>query len=291
MNWRSMPPLASLRAFGAFVQTGSVGKAGDLLNISHAAISQHLRGLERHLGVALFDRSARSLILTEAGNQLARAVELGFGAIDTVIRDLTQADSARPVHVSTTPSFAAAWLVPRLPAFRAANPQVNLMLDPSPELVTLAPGGVDIALRYGDGNWSGLHSEPLLLSPIVVVAAPALLSGRSIDRPADLADLPWLEELGTTEATRWLQAQGVAQGIVGSFVQMPGNLLLDAARDGQGAAVTVRHFVEPDLHAGRLVELFTGPGDKGYHIVTRPGMPRPAAYSLVKWLRRQRATG
>lgn len=283
-----MPPLAALRAFAAFVQSGGVAGAGEALNVSHAAISQQLRALERHMGVALLDRSGRALALTDEGERLAQALTLGFGAIWGAVQELTGADAARPLHISATPTFAAHWLMPRLPDFRLSHPGIDLMLDPSPALVELGPGGIDIALRYGRGGWPGLRSQRLVDSPMVVVAAPSLLRGRAIAEPADLADLPWLEELGTSEATRWLRRHGVTQGIVGDRVQVPGNLMLDGARDGQGVAVSVRLFVEADVAAGRLKILFEEPGGAGYHIVTRAGVLRPAARAFIGWLRRQR---
>lgn len=283
-----MPPMSSLRAFAAFVQTGSVVQAGAALNISPAAISQQLRALERHLGLTLLDRSARALSLTADGDKLARAVDQGFSTISDALQELATTEDGRPVHISSTPSFAAAWLMPRLPAFRTAHPEISLMLNPTAEVVTLEPGGVDIALRYGMGNWPGVDSRLLLSSPIVVAAAPSLLAGKHINSPTDLAALPWLEELGTTEATRWLKVRGVAGGLVGGFVQMPGNMLIDAARDGQGVIATVRKFISADLDAGRLVELFSEPQNAGYYIVTRPGILRPAARAFAKWLRLQR---
>ncbi|MFT7593866.1 MAG: LysR family glycine cleavage system transcriptional activator [Paracoccaceae bacterium] len=290
MIWKDMPPLVALRAFSAYADTGNLVQAGALLNVSHAAISQQLRALERHLGVALLDRAGRSLSLTAEGQQLAHALELGFGAIGATIRDLTRSDADRPVHVSCTASFAAAWLMPRLPGFRAAHPGINLTLDPTPELVTLKPGGIDIALRYGPGNWPGLQSEMLLVSPIAIVAAPALLQGKTRVTPADLANYPWLEELGTTEATTWLETHGVAtRNQPGARTQLPGNLVLDGVRAGQGVVATVRHFVEDDLQTGRLIELFSEPDGRGYHIITRPGALRPTARVFAQWLRRQKA--
>lgn len=288
MDWLNMPPLPALRALAAFAEHGNVVQAGQALNVSHAAISQQLRALERHLGVALLDRSGRALEFTEQGQRLADALQLGFGAIESALRELTEADAARPVHVTATPSFAAAWLLPRLADFRARHPGIDLVLDPTPRLVELRPGGVDMALRYGQGQWPGLQAEPLLISPMVIVAAPGLLGGRRVRDPQDLTDLPWLEELGTTEAGKWLQSRGVTRAIAGGRIQMPGNLVLGAARDGQGVAVTIRHFVTDDLQAGRLVELFSEGDDWGYHIVTRPGPLRPAARAFLGWLRAQR---
>ncbi len=242
------------------------------------------------MGVALLDRTGRTLALTDEGERLAQAVELGFGAIETAVQELTGLDAARPLHITATPSFSAVWLLPRLADFRTRHPDIDLVVDPTPDLSVLRPGGVDVALRYGDGNWDGLQSEPLLTSPMVVVAAPELLKGCNITQPSDLAEFPWLEELGTTEGSNWLRSQGVERGIVGARLQMPGNLLLAAARDGQGVAATVRHFIEPDLKAGRLVELFARDDGAGYHIVTRPGTLRPAAKVFVAWLRRQRVS-
>ena len=287
--WQDMPPLAGLRAFSAFAQTGSVVQAGVALNVSHAAISQQLRGLERRMGLALLDRTGRAMALTDDGVRLANALELGFGAIATTVQELTGADEDRPLHVSTTPTFASSWLMPRLTGFQTLHPDINLMLDPSSALVSLDPGGIDLAIRYGHGDWPGLTCEPLLISQMVIVAAPSLIAERNIQSPADLTSMTWLEELGTTEASNWLQSRGVEQGQVKRRIQVPGNLLLDGARDGQGVTVVVRDFAEPDLKSGRLVELFGEESDNGYHIVTRPGVLRPVAKTFVHWLRRQKS--
>ncbi len=288
MNWQNLPPIPALRAFAAFVDKGSLTAAGEALNVSHAAISQQLRHLERHLDVALFDRSGRALELTSAGEQLAAATGAGFQRMIDAVEELTGADIDRPLHVSATPNFATAWLMPRLPDFRAKYPEIDILLDPSHELVTLSPGGVDVAVRYGDGTWPGLTSEGLLFSPMVVVAAPSLMGTRTVESPADLVEAPWVEELGTSEASRWLEANGVEPGRRRRRMALPGNMMLDAARNGQGIAVVVRSFVEADLAAGRLVALFTAPQTSGYHIVTRPGVQRPPLKAFVKWLRSQK---
>lgn len=287
MNWMEMPPLAALRAFSAFAETGNVVQAGAALNVSHAAISQQLRALETHMGAALLDRSGRALALTADGEHLARALQLGFTAIQAAVQDISAAGAARPLHVTCTPLFAAHWLMPRLAGFQAEHPEIDLVLDPSGGLVELKPGGVDIALRFGEGQWPGLEAMLLLPSAMVVIAAPGLLGGRRVAAPEDLLDLPWLEELGTSEASHWLQSRGVQQALRGPRTRLPGNLLMQAVRAGQGVAVSVRRFVEEDLKSGRLIELFAEEGARGYYIVTRPGVLRPEARKLVAWLRRQ----
>ncbi|RLK00626.1 LysR family transcriptional regulator [Ruegeria conchae] len=287
MDWLKLPPLAALRAFAAFAEKRNVVEAGAALNVSHAAISQQLRVLEKYLGAALLDRSGKALTLTADGEHLARALQLGFGAIEAAVGDLARSGLDRPVHVSLTSSFAASWLMPRLPVFRESHPEVNLILDPSAEVVDLRPGGVDIAIRYGPGGWSGVHSEMLLQSPVVIVAAPKLLGGKTSLTPSELAQLPWLEEVGTTEATSWLAEHGVGPERGAGRTQLPGNLVLDGLRAGQGVTVTVRHFVEQDIKAGRIVELYAEPDARGYHIVTANSALRPAVRTFAGWLRRQ----
>ena len=287
MDWLNLPPLAALRAFAAFAEKRNVVEAGATLNVSHAAISQQLRALEKHMGVALLDRSGKALTLTSDGEHLARALQLGFGAIAAAVGDLARLGQDRPVHVSLTSSFAASWLMPRLPTFRAMHPEVNLILNPTFEVVELHPGGVDVAIRYGAGGWSGVHSEMFLQSPMVIVASPTLLGGKTDWSPSELAELPWLEEVGTTEATSWLSERGAGPKRGAGRTQLPGNLLLDGLRSGQGIAVTVRQFVEADIVAGRIVELFTEPDSRGYYIVTSKSALRPAVKTFLGWLKRQ----
>lgn len=286
MDWQSLPPLTALRAFAALAETGGTVAAGAKLNVSHAAVSQQVKQLEAHLGVALVDRSGRQLRLTREGQELAEALALGFGAIARTVEALTGADAYRPLQISTTPSFAAHWLMPCLSDFRQSHPQIDLMIDPTPKKVTLEPGGIDIAIRYGSGEWPGLESELLFSSPIVAVAAPQLVAGVRVNCPDDLADLPWLQEFGTNEASDWLRRRGVVKERVAGLLQVPGNLLLDGLRDGQGVAVTVHDWVRQDIAAGRLRLLFEEDLQSGYHIVTRSGVLRPPAKAFVAWLRR-----
>lgn len=288
MAWRDMPSLSALRAFSVFAETGNLSAAGAELNVSHAAISQQLRALEAHMGVPLLDRSGRALRLTAEGEILAQALSLGFGAIRSTVQDLSSRGAGRALHVSCTPMFATHWLMPRLPGFRAAHPAIDLVIDPTGEVVELKPGGIDIALRYGMGQWSGLEAEMLLNSPIAVVAAPELLDGREVSAPEDLLDLPWLEEIGTNEASHWLASRGVKPEITAGRIVLPGNLLMDALLEGQGVAVSVRDFVARDVAAGRLTELFCEKQGRGYHIVHRKGVLRSGARHFVNWLRRER---
>lgn len=288
MDWLNLPSLTALRAFSALAETGSAMRAGEALNVSHAAISQQIKALEAHMGVQLVDRSGRRLQLTAEGRELAEALKVGFGTMARSIDALTGADANRAVHVSTTQLFAATWLMPRLLDFQTRHPGIDLMVNPSAEVHKIEPGGIDVALRFGTGDWPGLDAEMLVPSDVVITAAPALVGDCDIVDPAELLRFPWLEELGTSESTDWLRKHGVTEGRAKSVTQVPGNLMLDGARAGQGVISTAMSSVEADVKAGRLRLLFRDEGATGYHIVTRPGVLRPNAKAFVTWLRRQK---
>ena len=286
MDWLVLPPLTALRAFAALAETRSVVEAGACLNVSHAAISQQIRALEAHMAVALVDRSGRRLELTREGRQLADALHSGFGTIAQGVDALIGADAARPLHIATTPMFASAWLTPQMAGFYANNPGVDLVLSTTPEVQPLEPGNIDLALRYGQGTWPGLEATCLFQSTMVLVAAPSLIGDAPVTEQDALSRFPILQDVGVSESNRWLEARGVVRAPGVALVQLPGNLLLDAARDGQGVAVVIRAFVEQDIAAGRLRVLHEHENQKGYYIVTRPGVQRPAAKAFIKWIRR-----
>ncbi|OIQ73850.1 glycine cleavage system transcriptional activator [mine drainage metagenome] len=128
-------------------------------------------------------------------------------------------------------------------------------------------------------------------SRVVVVAAPKLVGTGPIQSVAELADYPWLQEIGTNEATRYLEQNGVTKGIRKGLISLPGNLMIDAARDGQGVATLARAFIEADIAAGRLRVLFADDERAGYFLVTPEGVLRPAAKAFAQWVMRQAAAG
>ncbi|RED13114.1 LysR family transcriptional regulator [Pontivivens insulae] len=283
-----LPSLAALRAFEVSARLGNFSAAARELNVTPAAVAQQVRGLERDLAVPLAVRAGRGIDLTADGLALARDLSDGFTTIRQAVERIRGREALRPVSISTTPSFAAGWFMPRLPQFWADNPGLELALHPSAQNVDLTDGQHDLAIRFGGGRWAGLEAELLLSTSFVVCAAPELLQGWRPDRMEDLLDLPWFEEPGTHEQLVWLDAMGLPREKRRNVTQLPGNLLLSALREGQGVAASAMLFVEDDVKAGRLVKLWQDqtPG-RGYYIVHRPGVLRPQVERVRRWLRRQ----
>ena len=150
MDWSGLPSLNSLRAFSAVAETGSYSKAGDLFNVTHAAVNQQVKILEARLGVSLVVRAGRGIMLTADGATLARDLDTGFDTISKAVEALTESSATRPVQISMSPAFAVEWFMPRLQDFQNRHPDVLLMLNPTSKVMELKPGGVDLAIRYGD---------------------------------------------------------------------------------------------------------------------------------------------
>lgn len=290
MHWTDFPSLNSLRAFAAVAETGSYSRAGTNLNVSHAAISQQVKALEARLGVTLVFREGRGIKLTDEGDVLARHLARGFATIREGVEALTGAATTRPVQVTMSPAFAVSWLMPRIMDFQHQHPGVTLMLNPTAEVIELAPGGIDMAIRFGDGDWPGMEVTPLLLPDMVVVAARELLGRHEITDPAKLVEMPWLQELGTNEVAEWMERQGATSERPSMITHMPGNMIMEAVRRGDGLTYTARCFVENEIQSGQLVELSSEKNNGGYYIVTRPGVLRPPVRAFVKWLKHQAAT-
>lgn len=285
MNWSKLPSLNALRAFAATAELRSLSRAAEALNVTRPAISQQIRALEAHFGERLLLRQRRGVALTSQGEALARALLVAFADISTASERLFETEAVRPLHVTTTPMFASSFLVPRLAAFRAAHPGVELMLNPTSEFLDLDPGGIDLAIRYGAGDWPGLESKLLFKGPFAVVAAASLVGDRPFAAPAAIMAFPLLLELGSSEFADWMKRQGLDPAEHKNITRMPGNLLLDGLRRGEGIVATVPRFIEEDIDAGRIRVLFTDRHDAGYHLVTRPGVLRPPLRTFVRWLR------
>jgi LysR family glycine cleavage system transcriptional activator len=290
MSLPGLPPLSQLRAFEAAARHLSFSAAGREMNVTHVAVSQQVRRLEEFLGTALITRNGRRLELTADGSWLARHLIDSFDGIRAALAQFGATAERRPLRVTLTPMFAATWLMPRLADFRAAHPEIELMLNPSPERTDLRRENYDLAIRFGLGEWPGLEVEPFIPSGFVVVAAPGVVPEGRIGDLAELARFPWVLQQGTDEFDVWLAAHGVEVSEKHNVIHLPGYMLLAAVHQGQGIAFSSRVLVEDDLRTGRLVSLYEEEGyggqRAGYYLVRRPGPMRHAVKQFVRWLKR-----
>lgn len=287
MDWRALPSLTALRAFAAAAEQRSLTKAADALNVTHSAVSQQIRGLERELGARLITRGQHGISLTPQGEFLSAGLLESFSSIAALADNFSKAEAARPLLVSVTPMFASAFLQPRLSAFLAAHPEIELNLNSTIEAEVLAPGGVDMAIRYGTGNWPGLDCRLLLPGCLTVVASPSLIGDRTLREPLEILDYPILQEHASVEFDMWLEKVGVPKSAPRKVVRVPGNMLLDGVRRGDGIGATTPPFIAEELKSGDLVALFDDPiPEVGYYMVTLKGAQRPALSTFSRWLER-----
>jgi LysR family glycine cleavage system transcriptional activator len=261
---RRLPPLNGLRAFEAAARHLSISRAAAELNVTPAAISQQIKGLEGQLGLMLFRRLNRALALTEHGRLLLPGVSEGFDSLDRAVARLRQAQEGGALNLSTSPSFASKWLIPRLDGFHKAHPDIEVRITAGMDLVDFDADEVDCAVRFGRGDYPGLEAIWLLGEEVFPVCSPALLQGEhALTSAACLKHhrlihdgTPLLDDV-TPDWRMWLQAAGVdgvdpEQGMTLS----PWTMVVEAAIGGQGVALGRRALLADDLAAGRLVRPF-----------------------------------
>jgi LysR family glycine cleavage system transcriptional activator len=264
---RPLPSLNALRAFEAAARHLSFTRAAAELNVTQTAISHQIKGLEEHLGVQLFRRLPRGLVLTEEAQRYAPALRTAFEQIAAATEQLCASGAGGALMLSTVPSFAAKWLVPRLGRFRAAHPEIDLRISASLRLVDFAREDFDVAVRMGRGNYPGLRVDPLFGEVMFPVCSPRLLAGpKPLSTPADLRHHVLLHDVdvfasafsSVPQAWRlWLERAGVHDiDVERGPVFEDSAMLLDAAIEGQGVALGRSALVAADLAAGRLVKPF-----------------------------------
>jgi LysR family glycine cleavage system transcriptional activator len=266
---RTLPPLNALRAFEAAARLLSFKRAAAELHVTQGAISHQVRALEDALGVKLFVRLHRALRLTDAGAGYLPAVREAFDALDAATRALARRSARTRLRVSVLPSFGASWLVPKLGAFRAKHPRIDLTLHSSAELADLARDPIDVAIRYGRGAYPDLCVEPLMSDEIAPVASPKL----ALARPEDLRRHALLHDGSTAGWRDWLAAAGV-RGVDaerGTVFEDSGQLV-QAAVAGHGVALARLRLAEAEIRAGRLAQPFakTRPAPFAYYVVCLP---------------------
>lgn len=286
MDWHDIPSLSALRAFEAAARHGSFSGAARDLNVTHAAIGQHVRTLENHFGQPLMVRDGRGMTTTQCGADLANTLSEAFGMIATVSLDLLDQAKLRALRVAVTPSFAANWLMPRIGGFWNKHPDIEVELIPSMALIDLRRDNIDVAIRYGKGGWSGVTSDPLMPAGHVAVASPDYLNNQDITCLPDLKGSHWLLDGARSEERFWLSENGIDLDEERVTIFATGQLSREAARAGLGITVQPAPIVAPLIEAGVFVQLCEEQRSAiAYHILTRPEVVSPARDVFVKWLR------
>jgi len=293
MDWRDIPSLSALRAFEAAARLGSYSAAARELNVTHAAIAQHVRALEAFLDQSLMLREGRGVATVGAGARLARDLGTGFAEIAAGVRAARGARADGPISLTTTQSFAENWLMPRIASFWSAHPGVAVSISAENTVIDLKRSAHHLAIRYGRGHWPGLEAELLSDGRNLIVGTPALVARlpAGLDAATDagrraLAAMPWLSDTKHGEFFAWLHAQGVAPEALKVSELEPNSMVLAGCRAGAGLSVQPFAVVEGDLSTGRLVEVPTvADRDLGYFILRPPGPPSDRVRLFLRWLR------
>src|SRR6201994_4910759 len=251
---RRLPPLNGLKAFEAAARSESFTRAAEELSVTQGAISHQVKALETTLGLKLFHRERQRLMLTEAGRDYLAVIRDALDQIAAGTERLLQRQQSGVLTVSTSPDFAAKWLVNRLGRFAEKHPGVDLRVSASTHYVDFARDDVDVAIRHGDGNWPGLDVQRLYSERLFPICSPKLITGRNrITKAADLLKFPLLRLEDAKNWTRLFESAGVKATVGPGPVLNRASMLIDAAIDGQGIALARTALAAWDLVNGRLV--------------------------------------
>jgi len=291
-----LPPLNALRTFEAAARHLSFSKAADELAVTPAAVSHQIKGLEEWLGMPLFRRLNRAVILSDEGQSYLVGIRDGLEAISTATKKLLEQEAGGALTISTLPSFAVRWLLPRLSRFQAKHPEIDVRLSASDHITDFSRGDVDMVIRYGSGHYPPLYSELLLNEDsLFPVCSPALLQGKfPLKHPEDLMHHTLLHDDLRVDWETWLAAaevRGIDPKKGPSFNDS--SMVLTAAMAGQGVALGRSTLAAEDLAAGRLVKPFEMElkGGNAYYIVyPKESADRPQITAFCNWLREEAAS-
>jgi len=281
-----LPPLNALRAFEAAARLASISRAADEIHVTHGAISHQVKALEAFLGVPLLVRKGRGVAATAAGKRLAERVGSALDQIAEVSQAIAKRDDPGRLVISTLPSLAARWLMPRIGSFMEAHPEYDVNVQTGRQLTDFNREDVDVALRFGRGPWPDVRTERLMGDEYFPVCSPRLNRGALPKKPAELRKfrllrsdnemwVPWFEAAGLD----WPEPTKV------TVIDDSSTLLL-AAASGQGIALARRSLVASDLESGTLVKLFdvVTPARDAHYLVWAPHADKsPKVRAFREW--------
>jgi LysR family transcriptional regulator, glycine cleavage system transcriptional activator len=299
-NRNVMPSLDLLTGFEAAARHLSFTKAGEELFLTQSAVSRQIKELEEQLGVPLFHRRHRALVLTDAGQQFYAAAAQVITTMRSATERLrTQAGRKRPLSVTTTHSFAALWLIPRLAGFTRTHPGVDVRITADTRVQDLERDGLDLAIRHGPPSLAGANAVRLFGERVFPVASPKLLKAHPLRQPADLknhtllqyddpdARHPWLHW------KTWLEVAGIPDLRPAGTLSLSGfEQIIPAALAGHGVALGRSPLVKDLLAEKKLVAPFKTTADpaRAYFVIpSRAAASRPEVQEFIEWLKGEAA--
>ena len=279
---------ALLQTFVAVARAGKMKQAASELALTPGAVSQRIRQLEEAAGRRLFLRNPSGVELSAAGEAMFSALAEPFRAIEAVDRELGGPSSSR-VTVSTTPSFAASWLVPRVAMFAQRHPDIEIAVETGTRPVDLRREPIDLAIRHGLGKYPGFEATWLVAPELIVVASPDLLKDHApLKVPADCLAFPLLHDSNRRDWPLWFEVHGVAAPNCKKGPAFSENhLIVRAAVAGQGLALVRDIYAEDDLRSKKLVRplIVNWPVRFAYYVVaTSDALQKPAVRRFRDWL-------
>ncbi len=277
-------PLNGLRAFEAAARHLSFTKAAIELCVTPPALSHQVKALEERLGVPLFRRLPRGLGLTDEGQALLPVLREALDKVAAALDAFDGGKGREVLSVGAVGTFALGWLLPRLAAFRAAHPFVDLRLTTNNNRVDIAEEGLDFAIRFGDGAWHGTDATLLLDAPLTPLCAPAIAA--RLREPADLAAETLLRSYRVGEWPAWLEAAAVPAPALTGPVFDSAAMMVEAALAGHGVALGPARMFERELAEGRAARPFRLEVSMGGYWLTslKSRKPTPAMAAFQSWL-------
>jgi DNA-binding transcriptional LysR family regulator len=292
---RNFPDLDLLEGFEAAARHLSFTKAGEELFLTQSAVSRQIKDLEDQLGTPLFHRRHRALVLTEAGQQFYAAAAQVLTTMRTATNRLRAQGGRKPLSVTTTNSFAALWLVPRLAGFTRTHPAVDVRIMAETKVQDLDRDGLDIAIRHGPASLAGPNAVRLFGERVFPVCSPKLLKKIPLREPSDLKNHvllhyddpdgrhPWLHWKS------WLEVAGIPDLRPAGTLSFSGfEQIIPAAVAGHGVALGRSPLVKDLLAGNELVAPFKTSADpaRAYFIIaSKAAAGRPEVNDFIEWLK------
>lgn len=278
-------PLNALRCFEVAARQGSFTNAAVELCVTQAAVSHQILRLEDQLGVKLFHRTPKGLLLTPEGEALLPVLTSSLDRISSVLDRFLDGRYHETINVGVVTTFAVGWLAERLPSFERDHPGISVRLFTNNNRVDLACEGLDQAIRFGDGRWTGLTAQPLMETPLTPLCAPSLAA--ELNEPAALANYPLLRSYRADEWPIWFQETGVKLPQLNGMMFDSSVAIAELAERGMGVALLPYEMFNTQLTQGRLARPFKAEITTGRYWITRLTSKEPSSACLAfeTWLR------